>query len=129
MTILAAKGPDKPQSPFAHQSQPTLPPVRLWMLFVSMMVFAGFSLLLAVAARIPSFANSLRDLFGSPNKLQSPGDERSTHLLLLLVCYCSPLLMMFWVSMLRRFILFQQRRLDQRLRREQIEDSEFNMES
>jgi hypothetical protein len=37
--------------------------------------------------------------------------------------------MMFWVSMLRRFILFQQRRLDQRLRREQIEDSEFNMES
>ena len=129
MTILPANGPPKEQSPFAPQSQSTAPTVRLWMLFASMMVFAGISLLLAITARIPSFANSLRDLFGSPNKLPSGGNDRSTHLLLLLVCYCSPMLMMFWVSMLRRFILFQQRRLDQRLRREQIEDSEFNMES
>jgi hypothetical protein len=36
---------------------------------------------------------------------------------------------MIWVSLLRRFILFQQRRLDRKLQQQQREDSEFNMES
>lgn len=94
-----------------------------------MMVFAGFSLLVALAIRIPGVTNGLRDLFGGPGRPAPATNERAARLFLLLFCYSSPLLMMIWVSLLRRFILFQQRRLDRRIRREQIEDSEFTMES
>jgi len=130
---LPANPPDKnpsgaEQSPFAqaYQANPT---VRLWMIFVSMMVFAGFSLLVAMAIRIPGVTNGLRDLFGGPGRPAPATNDRAARLFLLLFCYSSPLLMMIWVSLLRRFILFQQRRLDRRIRREQIEDSEFTMES
>jgi hypothetical protein len=116
------------QSPFAAPNQ-AAPTVRLWMLFVSMMVFAGFSLLLALAIRVPSISNGLRDLMGGSGRPLSPTRERSAHLFMLLFCYSSPLLMMIWVSTLRRFIQFQQRRLDRRIRREELEDSEFNMEN
>lgn len=94
-----------------------------------MMVFAGFSLLVALAIRTPGVANGLRDLLGGPGRLASNTNDRAGRLFLLLFCYSSPFLMMIWVSLMRRFILFQQRRLDRRLRREQIEDREFTMES
>lgn len=128
---MPANRPGSDQSPFASTSstQRTSPKISLWMLFVSMMVFAGVSLLLATAVRIPSVANGFRELFGIPTLKASQDNQRSTHLFLLLFCYSSPLLMMIWVSFLRRLILIQQRRLDQRLQRELAEDSEFNMES
>jgi phosphotransferase system glucose/maltose/N-acetylglucosamine-specific IIC component len=99
------------------------------MLFVSMMVIAGFSLMLALAVRIPTVSTSLRDFFGGSGRSSDPTNDRSGHMFMLLVCYSSPLLMMIWVSLLRRFILFQQRRLDRKLQQQQREDSEFNMES
>jgi hypothetical protein len=99
------------------------------MLFVSMTVFAGCALLLALAARIPSFSNGIRDLFGISTGQAAKENSRSAHLFLLLLCYSSPLLMMIWISMLRNFILFQQKRLDRRLRQEFEDEKEFTMES
>ena len=116
------------QSPFASVKS-TAPKVRLWMLFVSMMVIAGFSLLVALAVRIPSIAHGFRSFFGSTAPTGTSTNDRSGHLFLLLLCYSSPLLMMIWVGMLRRFFAFQQQRLDRQMRREAIEDSEFTMES
>lgn len=85
--------------------------------------------MLALAIRIPSISNGFRDFFGSAGQRAEAANDRSSHLFLLLFCYSSPLLMMIWVSTLRRFIQFQQQRLDRRLRREHLEDSEFTMEN
>lgn len=99
------------------------------MLFVSMMVIAGLSLLLALAVRIPTVADGFRSFFGSTARSASPTNDRSGHLFLLLLCYSSPLLMMIWVGLLKRFFAFEQQRLDRRIRRQAMEDSEFTMES
>ncbi|MCE2811673.1 MAG: hypothetical protein LW850_14910 [Planctomycetaceae bacterium] len=120
--------PNSQESPFATPTE-SAPTIRLWMLFVSMTVIAGCALLLAFAARIPSFSNGIRDLFGVSNGQAASENSRSAHLFLLLLCYCSPLLMMIWISTLRSFIQFQQRRLDRRLRQEYEDEKEFTMES
>jgi hypothetical protein len=36
--------------------------------------------------------------------------------------------MIFWVSMLRSFLLFQQKRLEERQRQQEYDDREFSME-
>ncbi|MFN5273799.1 MAG: hypothetical protein ACK5E3_11350 [Planctomycetota bacterium] len=120
--------PNSQESPFASPTR-SAPTIRLWMLFVSMTVFAGCALLLALAARIPSFSNGIKDLFGISTGQAANENSRSAHLFLLLLCYSSPLLMMIWISMLRNFILFQQKRLDRRLRQEFEDEKEFTMES
>lgn len=102
--------------------------IQLWMLFVSMMVFAGIALLLALLARVPAVSNSLSILLGTPAAPTSDKPDRSVHLFMLLFCYASPILMIFWVSMLRSFLLFQQKRLEERQRQQEYDDREFSME-
>lgn len=114
-------------SPFALDTG-RRPVIQLWMLFVSMMVFAGIALLLALLARVPAVSNSLSILLGTPAAPKSDKPDRSVHLFMLLFCYASPILMIFWVSMLRSFLLFQQKRLEERQRQQEYDDREFSME-
>jgi hypothetical protein len=114
-------------SPFATDAGQR-PVIQLWMLFVSMMVFAGVALLLALLARVPAVSNSLSILLGTPSAPKSDKPDRSVHLFMLLFCYASPILMIFWVSMLRSFLLYQQRRLEERQRQQEYDDREFSME-
>jgi uncharacterized protein with PQ loop repeat len=90
--------------PFANEA-PQRPVVQLWMLFVSMVVFAFMSLLIMFAARVPAIANSISDLLGVARTVKSDRPDRSTHLFMLLFCYTSPLLLMLWVGMLRSILI------------------------
>lgn len=98
------------------------------MLFVSMTVFAGIALLLALLARVPAVAQSLSLFFGTSAPPKSDKPDRSLHLLMLLVCYASPILMILWVTLLRSFLSHQQSNLDKRNRQQEIEDRDFSME-
>lgn len=93
-----------------------------------MMVFAGIALLLALLARVPAVSQSLSILLGTPAPTKSDRPDRSVHLFMLLFCYASPILMIFWVSLLRGFLLYQQRRLEERQRQQEYDDREFSME-
>lgn len=93
--------PNTPQTPFAASDRGGSRGVGLWILFVSMVVFAAISLLLMLAARVPAIANSLNDLLGVSRNVSPDRPDRSTHLFMLLFCYASPLLLMLWVSLLR----------------------------
>lgn len=94
---------DEP-SPFATEEE-SRPVVQLWMLFVSMIVFACMSLLIMFAARVPAIANSIHDVMGMPRAAKPDRPDRSTHLFMLLFCYSSPLLLMLWVGFLRRLLI------------------------
>ena len=91
-------------SPFATEEE-SRPVVQLWMLFVSMIVFAFMSLLIMFAARVPAIANSIHDVMGMPRAAKPDRPDRSTHLFMLLFCYSSPLLLMLWVGFLRRLLI------------------------
>jgi hypothetical protein len=78
--------------------------IGLWMLLVSMVVFAVISLLLMFAARVPAISDSLNDLLGVSRTTAGDRPDRSTHLFMLLFCYTSPLMLMLWVSLLRGIV-------------------------
>lgn len=92
--------PSPNADPFAKESRHP-PVIQLWMLFVSMVVFATIALLIMVAARVPAIANNISDLLGVARTAKADRPDRSTHLFMLLFCYTSPLLLMLWVSALR----------------------------
>ncbi len=81
-----------------------VPRVQLWMLFVSMVVFAGSSFLFMMAARVPAISNGINDLLGLPRTAATEKVDRSTHLFMLLFCYTSPLMLLLWVSVLQKFV-------------------------
>lgn len=91
-------------SPFATEEE-SRPVVQLWMIFVSMIVFAFMSLLIMFAARVPAISNSIHDVMGMPRAAKPDRPDRSTHLFMLLFCYSSPLLLMLWVGFLRRILI------------------------
>jgi hypothetical protein len=70
------------------------------MLLFSMVVFAGISLAIALASRVPLISNGINDIFGLPQTAKSDKPDRTTHLLFLLFCYSSPLLFAMWISIL-----------------------------
>ncbi|MFY8199664.1 MAG: hypothetical protein ACOVLE_03280 [Pirellula staleyi] len=85
--------------PFA-ESRRSRKTISLWMLMFSMVVFAGFSMLMMLAARVPTIANSINEFFGLPQIAKQGKPDRTTHLIFLLFCYSSPLLFAMWVGIL-----------------------------
>ncbi|MEQ1828410.1 MAG: hypothetical protein ABL921_20785 [Pirellula sp.] len=85
--------------PFASQ-QPNRITVSLGMLLLSMFIFAAISTVIMLAARVPIIANSLNEFFGLPQSPKSDKPDRTTHLLFLLFCYTSPLLLATWLGLL-----------------------------
>jgi hypothetical protein len=75
--------------------------VSLWMLMFSLTVFAVISLVIMLAARVPIIANSVNDVLGLPRTAKPDKPDRTTHLIFLLFCYSSPLLLAMWVGLLR----------------------------
>lgn len=98
------------------------------MLFVSMTVFAGIALLLALLARVPAVSQSLSLFFGTQAPPKSDKPDRSVHLLMLLFCYASPILMILFVNLMRSFAIHQQSELENRQRQQEIDDRDFSME-
>lgn len=93
-----------------------------------MTVFAAIALLLALLARVPAVSQSLSLIFGTPAPPKSNKPDRSLHLLMLLVCYASPILMILWVNLMRAFLIQQQSELENRQRQQEIDDRDFSME-
>lgn len=81
--------------------------ISISMMMFAMVLFAGFSLLLMSASRVPAIANSINDFFGLPQTAKPDKPDRSAHLFFLLFCYSSPLLFAMLVGVLhwlkRRF--------------------------
>jgi hypothetical protein len=77
--------------------------VGLWVVFVTMIVFAAISLLMMFAARVPAVANSINDILGVARGAKPDRPDRSTHLFMLLFCYSSPVLLLICVSAMRKF--------------------------
>ena len=90
-------------NPFA-ETVPARPTVSLWMLLLSLMGFAAFSLLIMFAARVPAISNTVNDFFGVAQTAKPDKPDRSTHLLFLLFCYSSPLMLAMWVGLLHIFL-------------------------
>ena len=74
--------------------------VSLRMLLFSMVVFAGVSMVIMLAARVPVIANSINEFFGLPQTAKSGKPDRATHLIFLLFCYSSPLMFAMYVGIL-----------------------------
>lgn len=91
----------QPQTPFAPKGDQSGRTVGLWMIFISMVVFAAISLLLMFAARVPAISESINDMFGIRSSSRGDKPDRSAHLFMLLFCYTSPLMLMLWVSLLK----------------------------
>jgi hypothetical protein len=91
--------PLTPTGPFAPRQGSNVT-ISLWMLLFSMVVFAGISLAIALASRVPLISNGINDIFGLPQTAKSDKPDRTTHLLFLLFCYSSPLLFAMWISIL-----------------------------
>jgi hypothetical protein len=92
---------DNPQidSPFAPANKPRYT-VSLAMLLMSMFVFAALSMLIMFAARVPIIANTIHDFFGLPLSPKPDKPDRTSHLVFLLFCYTSPLLLATWVGLM-----------------------------
>lgn len=121
------RSPSYPADPFAKQARHR-PAIQLWMLFVSMVVFAMISLLIMFAARVPAIANNISDLLGVARTAKADRPDRSTHLFMLLFCYTSPLLLMLWVSALRS--MFRSRTTNRMNRDDESQaDSPFSSEA
>lgn len=103
-SLPRTSGTPKTDTPFATLEPAAGRTVGLWMLLVSMVVFAMISLLLMFAARVPAVANSINDLLGVSRPIDNGQPDRSTHLFMLLFCYTSPLMLMLWVSLLRTLV-------------------------
>lgn len=93
-----------------------------------MTVFAGIALLLALLARVPAVSQSLSLFFGTQAPQKSDKPDRSVHLLMLLFCYASPILMILCVNLMRSFAIHQQSELENRQRQQEIDDRDFSME-
>ena len=89
------------QTPFAPNGS-RRPVVGLWVVFVTMIVFAAISLLMMFAARVPAVANSINDILGVARGAKPDRPDRSTHLFMLLFCYSSPVLLLICVSAMRK---------------------------
>jgi hypothetical protein len=85
--------------PFAPQKGSRVT-ISLWMLLFSMMVFALFSMTIMLASRVPIISNSVHDFFGLPQTAKPDKPDRATHLIFLLFCYASPLLLATWIGLL-----------------------------
>ncbi|MEI7458599.1 MAG: hypothetical protein WCK15_04270 [Pirellula sp.] len=85
--------------PFA-ESRRSRTTISLWMLMFSMVVFAGVSMVIMLAARVPTIANSINEFFGLPQTAKQGKPDRTTHLIFLLFCYSSPLMFAMWVGIL-----------------------------
>lgn len=85
--------------PFA-ESRRSRTTISLWMLMFSMVVFAGVSMVIMLAARVPTIANSINEFFGLPQTAKQGKTDRTTHLIFLLFCYSSPLMFAMWVGIL-----------------------------
>ena len=90
-------------NPFA-ETVSDRPTVSLWMMLLSLIGFAAFSLLIMFAARVPAIANTVNDFFGIAQSAKPDKPDRSTHLLFLLFCYSSPLMLAMWVGLLHMFL-------------------------
>ena len=115
------------ESPFAPVSQPRSA-VELRTIFVAMVLFAAIAMLLTLASRVPSIANSFGDFFGYRRVVSTGDTNRTSHLFLLLFCYASPSLLLIGAGLMRSFIDYQQGRLEKRQREQEIEDREYTME-
>ena len=71
----------------------------------SLVVFAAISMLLMFAARVPIVANSINEFLGLPQTAKPDTPDRTTHLIFLLFCYSSPLVLAMWVSLLNSIYL------------------------
>jgi hypothetical protein len=91
------------QNPFGGQQRNSRT-ISLTMMFCSMIFFAGVSLLMMMASRVPVLANGINEFFGWPENATSEKPDRSTHLFFLLFCYASPLLFAMWVGLLHSII-------------------------
>jgi hypothetical protein len=56
------------------------------------------------AARVPAISNTVNDFFGVAQTAKPDKPDRSTHLLFLLFCYSSPLMLAMWVGLLHMFL-------------------------
>lgn len=93
--------PPTHSTPFASREDRNRPTVGLWMILVSMVVFAAISLLFMFAARVPAISESVNDMLGIRSSIAEDKPDRSAHLFMLLFCYTSPLMLMLWVSLLK----------------------------
>ena len=91
-------------SPFGEVSRPNKT-ISLWMLMFSLVVFAGISMVIMFAARVPIIANSINDFMGLPHTTKPDKPDRTTHLVFLLFCYSSPLLFAMWLGLLQSFFV------------------------
>jgi len=89
------------QTPFAPNAS-RRPVIGLWVVFVTMIVFAAISLLMMFAARVPAVANSINDIIGVARGAKPDRPDRSTHLFMLLFCYSSPVLLLICISAMRK---------------------------
>jgi len=80
------------------------PTVSLWMLLLSLIGFAAFSLLIMFASRVPAISNTVNDFLGVAQTAKPDKPDRSTHLFFLLFCYSSPLMLAMWVGLLHMFL-------------------------
>ena len=90
-------------NPFAEVT-PIRATVSLWMLMVSLVVFAFLSLLIMLAAQVPVISDAVNDFLGVPQTAKAGKPDRSTHLFFLLLCYASPLLLAMWIGLLHTFV-------------------------
>ena len=75
--------------------------VSLATLTFSLVFFAGVSLVIMFAARVPLIANSIHDFLGLPRLAKPEKPDRTPHLVFLLFCYASPLLLALWISLIQ----------------------------
>ncbi|MFO0011697.1 MAG: hypothetical protein ACK553_03060 [Planctomycetota bacterium] len=94
--------PANSPTPFGQVERGRRPTIGLPTILVSMVVFAVISLLLMFAARVPAVASSIDDLLGVRRGIAKDQPDRATHLFMLLFCYTSPLMLMIWMSLLKR---------------------------
>jgi hypothetical protein len=85
-------------NPFASSTSPKLR-VSLGMLLLSTVVFAAISMAIMMASRVPIIANNVNEFFGLPATAKPDKPDRTTHLIFLLFCYSSPLLLATWVGL------------------------------
>jgi hypothetical protein len=93
----------QPSGPFAPRQGSNVT-VSLWMLLFSMVVFAGISLAIMLASRVPLIANGINEVLGLPQTAKTDKPDRTTHLIFLLFCYSSPLLFAMWISILHGLV-------------------------
>jgi hypothetical protein len=86
-------------APFAPAKEPRAT-ISVWMLLFSMIVCAFISLALMLASQVPAITSGLNDALGLPSTGSRDKPDRTAHLIFLLFCYTSPLLLALILGLL-----------------------------